>query len=192
MILGFSNQAKRRNAALVNNLYGEIVAAARKPAFYVSFGVPDTPLGRFEMLCLHMFLFLERGRTAADAAFSALVQDVVDTFFTEVDHSLRELGIGDLGVPKRMKKLARMFYGRCQSYGAAISAGDKAGLTVAFRRNVWPEISAELSEPGAAALTNYAFAAHALLEQNALSQLIEGKITFPDPDSTLPVTAVGA
>jgi hypothetical protein len=109
---------------IVDALYEQIVAAARQPRFYAEWGVPDTPLGRFEMLSLHMFLFLHRAR-AGNEALSAIAQECVDAFFTDIDHSLRELGIGDMGVPKRMKKLARMFYGRAQSYTEALEANDR-------------------------------------------------------------------
>ena len=87
--------------------------------------MPDTPLGRYEMLALHMFLFLHRMRGEVGTA-AAVAQEVTDTFFLDVDHSLRELGIGDVGVPKRVKKLARMFYGRAAAYGEALDAGDSS------------------------------------------------------------------
>jgi cytochrome b pre-mRNA-processing protein 3 len=103
-----------------------ITGAARAPVFYESMGVPDTVLGRFEMISIHLILYLRRTGKAGDAS-RALAQDIVDAFFEDVDHSIRELGIGDMGVPKRMKKLARMFYGRVQSYGQAVDAGDQAG-----------------------------------------------------------------
>ena len=84
------------------------MAAARQEAFYSRWDVPDTPLGRFEMLSLHMLLFQQRMRDRGDAA-RGLSQTLIDEFFRDVEHSLRELGIGDIGVPKRMKKLASMY-----------------------------------------------------------------------------------
>ncbi len=94
-------------------------------------------LGRYEMLSLHVFLFMRRikGRTPA---LKSIGQEVTDEFFRDVDHSLRELGIGDSGVPKRMKKLARMFYGRIESYDKALENNDYVALVAALARNVRP------------------------------------------------------
>ena len=97
---------------------------AAAACFMPSWNVPDTPLGRFEMVSLHMFLVLHRLRGEA-ARRRDVAQNLTDTFFADVEHSLRELGIGDLGVPKRMKKLARMFYGRAVAYGEALDRGDR-------------------------------------------------------------------
>ena len=134
-IFGSASAANRK---ITDALYEQIVAAARQPLLYAEWNVPDTPLGRFEMIALHVFLVLHRLRgEAGDAADVA--QNLTDAFFADVEHSIRELGIGDLGVPKRMKKLARMFYGRAVSYGEAIDSGDRASLAAALARNVRPD-----------------------------------------------------
>ena len=100
----FQDKAAEEAAAL---LYETIVAQARRPEFYRALGVPDTLDGRFEMIALHMFLVLHRMRGETGDAHD-VAQNLTDTFFADVEHSIRELGIGDLGVPKRMKKLSRM------------------------------------------------------------------------------------
>ena len=92
------------NRAVTERLYEEIVAAARQPALYAAYNVPDTPLGRYEMLSLHLFLVLHRLRQEEGAA-KEVAQQLTDEFFQDVDHSLRELGIGDHGIPRRVKKL---------------------------------------------------------------------------------------
>ncbi len=159
------------------------MAASRQPVFYSEWGVPDTPLGRFEMIALHLFLFLHRLR-GGDGALRSVAQDVTDTFFTDVDHSLRELGIGDIGVPKRMKKLAQMFYGRADAYGRAVDAEDREALEAALCRNVRPEAD---NWPAAVDLSVYVMSADrmlALLDQNAL---LAGEVRFPragDSDQT--------
>ena len=163
------------NRAVKDAVYSRIVAAARQPVFYSTWNVPDTPLGRFEMLSLHMFLFLHRMREETGVAH-ALAQDLTDDFFTDVDHSLRELGIGDMGVPKRMKKLARMFYGRATTYGAALDAGDATALTAALMRNVRPEAK-EWAE--ASALAGYALAADSRLASQPTGAILSGAIEFP-------------
>ncbi|WP_028034603.1 ubiquinol-cytochrome C chaperone family protein [Chelativorans sp. J32] len=166
---------RRARRLIVEALYAEIVAAARRPQFYSEWQVPDTPLGRFEMVALHVFLVLHRlrGETGAPAD---LAQELTDYFFREVDHSLRELGIGDLGVPKRMKKLARMFYGRLSAYGKAVDAGDEAGLADALRRNIAPE-RAVWNE--AAAIAAYVVEAHRLLSGVSNEDLLAGRLSFP-------------
>ena len=163
------------NRAIKEALYSRIVAAARQPAFYSAWNVPDTPLGRFEMLSLHMFLFLHRLRHE-EGATRVLAQDLVDDFFTDVDHSLRELGIGDMGVPKRMKKLARMFYGRAATYGAALDAGDAPALAAALLRNVRPD---RKEWPEASMLAAYALAADRGLAAQPTDTIATGLIEYP-------------
>lgn len=136
MILAHFNR-KRKNREIVDGLYRQLTAVARDPAYYADMHVPDTVMGRFEMLTLTMVLFFRRTHDSG-RALEQLAQDVVDTFFEDMDHSLRELGVGDVSVPKRMKKLARMFYGRARSYGDALSAGDAEALAESLQRNLYP------------------------------------------------------
>lgn len=128
---------KRKNREIVDGLYRQLTAIARNPHYYAEMHVPDTVMGRFEMLSLTMVLFLRRTH-GSGPALEQLAQDVVDTFFEDMDHSLRELGVGDVSVPKRMKKLARMFYGRAQSYGNALNDGDAVELAESLGRNLYP------------------------------------------------------
>jgi cytochrome b pre-mRNA-processing protein 3 len=169
-------RARRANREVVDAVYERIVASARQPVFYGQWDVPDTPLGRFEMLCAHMVLVLHRAR-GADPAMAELAQELTDEFFKDVDHSLRELGIGDMGVPKRMKKLARMFYGRAESYGGALDAADAGALAAALRRNVLPEAT---DWPQAANVAAYLIAARDLLAAQPLDEVLSGAVRFPD------------
>ena len=166
-----------RNRQIVSALYVEIVAAARRETFFSDWDVPDTPLGRFEMIALHMFLFQHRLRGETGVA-REIAQELIDDFFTEVEHSLRELGIGDMGVPKRMKKLARMFYGRTASYEAALDAGNRGDLAAALARNIRPDAA---GWPHAADLAGYVFATHDLLASQGVGSIRAGTIEFPPP-----------
>jgi cytochrome b pre-mRNA-processing protein 3 len=159
-------------------VYDRIVAAARQPALYADWNVPDTPLGRYEMISLYLFLVLHRLRGETGAR--ELAQDLTDRFFAELDHSIRELGVGDLSVPKRMKKLARMFYGRVASYGEAIDRGDAELLAAALARNVRP---GEALWSEAAELSRHVLAVQSALAAQALREILAGRITFPMPDT---------
>jgi cytochrome b pre-mRNA-processing protein 3 len=176
MILSLFSRKAKANEAITIALYDAIVAAARQPIFYSDLDVPDSPLGRYEMLSLHVFLFIRRikGRTEA---LKSIGQEVTDEFFKDVDHSLRELGIGDTGVPKRMKKLARMFYGRIESYDKALENNDHAALVAALARNVRPDSENWL---GATALANYVGQVVRHLEDQPDDIIASGKAIFPD------------
>lgn len=165
---------RNENAAIVHSIYGQIVAAARQPVLYAQWNVPDTPLGRYEMMALHMFLFLHRTR-GEDGPIQDVAQDVTDEFFKDVDHSLRELGIGDVGVPKRMKKLAKMFYGRAGSYGKALEAQDREALAQALYRNVFPG-GTDWHE--AQAMADYVMASARDLSAQPAAAIIAGEIAF--------------
>lgn len=175
----FFNRDRENNREITGALYAAIVAAARQQHFYSAWNVSDTPLGRFEMMSLHMILAMRRLMHGAQAERD-IAQELTDMFFTEVDHSLRELGIGDVGVPKRMKKLAKMFYGRAASYGVALDAGDEPALAAAFARNVVPE---QPDWPFGRALARYALQAEAMLCAEAEVEVLAGRLRFPAADS---------
>ncbi|MBZ9808371.1 MULTISPECIES: ubiquinol-cytochrome C chaperone family protein [unclassified Mesorhizobium] len=166
---------RHANHAITDALYAQIVAAARQTVFYSHWNVPDTPLGRFEMLSLHMFLVQHRLR-GEDGAAQEIAQVLIDEFFLDVDHSLRELGIGDVGVPKRMKKLAKMFYGRTAAYDDALERNDHDGLTAALARNVRPDTAAWAE---ASRLSDYVSDARNRLATQPCRAIVSGTVTFP-------------
>lgn len=168
---------RNANRAITEALYASIVAAARQQRFYSDWHVPDTPLGRFEMLSLHMFLF-QRRMHAEDAASRDVAQVLIDDFFTDVDHSLRELGVGDMGVPKRMKKLARMYFGRTATYADALDRADREALTAALARNVRPD---DDSWPEATRLADYVADADKVLAAQDTETIRSGRVRFPAP-----------
>ncbi|HEV2506892.1 MAG TPA: ubiquinol-cytochrome C chaperone family protein [Mesorhizobium sp.] len=166
---------RHANRAIVEALYAQIVAAARQTFFYSHWNVPDTPLGRFEMLSLHMFLFQHRlhGESGVPAE---LAQTLIDEFFTDVDHSLRELGISDVGVPKRMKKLAKMYYGRTAAYADALGRDDKNDLAASLSRNVRPDVA---DWPEAPDLAAYVLRARETLALQSSEAICLGELAFP-------------
>lgn len=149
MVFGYFSR-KRKNREIVDRLYRQLTEFARNPAFYAEMHVPDTVMGRFEMLSIVMVLFFRR-TDGGGPALRQLSQDVVDAFFEDMDHALRELGIGDNSVPKRMKRLARMFYGRARSCGVALNNGDADELADVLFRNIYPADRApEADQPSVA------------------------------------------
>jgi cytochrome b pre-mRNA-processing protein 3 len=137
MIFRLFRKNKVSQAIMVRQ-YGILTTAAREPAFFQTMNVPDTVMGRFEMLSIALILYFRRTSTSGEEV-KVIAQDIVEAFFEDLDHSMRELGIGDNGVPKRMKKLAGMFYGRLDSYARALENRDEVALDAALRRNIHPE-----------------------------------------------------
>ncbi len=172
-------RARNANREITDALYAAIVASARQEKFYSDWNVPDTPLGRFEMLSLHMFLFQHRLRGETGAS-RELAQTLIETFFSDVDHSLRELGIADAGIPRRMKKLARMYYGRTKAYDDALEQQDAAALSAALKRNVLPDAE---HWPEAGEMAAYVFAAQAMLKAQGSEAICAGTIAFPAPEA---------
>lgn len=168
----FRRDADRKRP--IRALHGAIFAAARQPGLYTALHVPDTVEGRFEAVCLHAYLVLRRlDRLPPPAA--DLAQELVDDVFATLDANLRELGVSDVGVGKRMKKLAAAFYGRARSTDAALAAGDRTALPTTLARNVLG------AETGAEALAAYVRAAEAALATVDLEALIASGPPFPDP-----------
>jgi cytochrome b pre-mRNA-processing protein 3 len=174
----FRRKGQNANRIIVDRMFQQVVDAARQPVLYADWGIPDTPLGRYESLGLHMIVLLHRTRDAGEPV-EALAQDVLDEFFKDIDHSIRELGVGDVGVPKRMKKLARMFYGRMGPYWEAIDAGDAGALATALGRNIMPDNAASANLK-ADAIANYMLAAATELAAQSNETLLTGDLAFPD------------
>lgn len=172
----FRRTAQKTNQRIVDALFEHVVAAARQPRLYADWAIPDTPLGRYESLGLHMILVLHRTRDGGPQ-IEALAQDLLDEFFKDIDHSIRELGIGDAGVPKRMKKLARMFYGRMGPYWEALDAGDQAKLAQALKRNIEPEDAAH-DGLDANAIAAYMLVCANMLAGQGDATLLQGQIAF--------------
>jgi len=192
MIFGYFAR-KRRNRQIVDELYRQLTAEARNPVFFAQMNVPDTVMGRFEMLSMFMVLFFRRTDHAGPAV-KQLAQDMVDTFFEDIDHSLRELGVGDVSVPKRMKKLARMFYGRANAYGPALAKNDVEALAEALARNIHPAANASKAEEPALsradmhALASAAIALDGAMMKTAENDLLDGRLELVVP---LPAGAAG-
>lgn len=125
-------------------LYCSLVDQARAPGFYRDHGVPDSLDGRYEMIALHVFLALHRLKRVGEAG-SALAQALFDTMFADMDRSLREIGVSDLGVGRRIKDMAKGLYGRISAYETGLNGPDPA-LEDALRRNLFGTVPAVTPE----------------------------------------------
>lgn len=121
MFTWLKSRAQDRRTAI--DLYGAVVTQARQPAFFGSQGVSDTPEGRTAMIIAVIFPVLERlgteGRQTARVA-----RYLSETFVTDVDDTLREMGVGDMSVPKKVKRAAQALGERCLAYRRAVQAAD--------------------------------------------------------------------
>jgi cytochrome b pre-mRNA-processing protein 3 len=159
-------------------LYGQAVAQARLPGWYESHGVPDTLDGRFDMVGVFAFLLIDRLQADSDPRGQALAQAVFDAMFADMDQTLREMGVGDLSVGKRVKAMWTAFNGRAHAYRAALdqAEADTAPLVSALSRNVWR--SSETA-PGARALASHMRAVRSVLAAQDLDALAQGSVSFP-------------
>ena len=134
-------------------LLAAVTEASRRPSFFGDGRAPDTLLGRFELMTLNGVLALHRLK--AEPALRSLAQSFTDKLFRQFDAGLREEGISDTAVPKRMHNLAGSFFGRVKAYAEPLDAGDRTALAAALGRNVL----GDPEHPFAQALAGYALRA---------------------------------
>jgi cytochrome b pre-mRNA-processing protein 3 len=170
----FRNDPTRQAAELA---YARVVEHARRPGFFSGGGVPDTVDGRFELICLHAFLYLHRLKREQQRA-APLGQRFFDAMFADFDRSLREMGVGDLSVGREVKRMAQAFYGRVAAYEAGL-AGDNSVLLPALARNLFgtaPPDRARLQ-----AMADYLRREAAQLSRRSAAALLAGNLWFGDP-----------
>jgi cytochrome b pre-mRNA-processing protein 3 len=168
--------AKFRKAArspeIPAKLYRAILARSREFVFYREWGVADTIDGRFDLLALHAFLVFDALRDAGPAA-ADLGANLADAIFTGFDEALRELGVSDFGMGRRIRKMANAFYGRMQSYGSV--AHEAAELAAALQRNLYRGDPTKARE--AAGLASYMLLARRQLQRDT-AVLLAGTADF--------------
>ncbi len=156
-------------------LYAAAVARSRNPALYGALAAPDTVEGRFEIYTLHVVLLLDRLR-GQGAAASDVSQALFDTYVKSLDYALRELGVGDLSVGKKMRKLGEAFYGRVKAYDEALAGlPDADPLRTVLGRTVFA--SREGADAGP--LAAYAIEAAGALGAQSLAEVLEGRPAWP-------------
>lgn len=158
----------------VVDTYIALVRAARNPFFFTSLGVPDTLDGRFELILLHLFLLQQRLHEE-DTEFSRYLSE---EFFRDMDRALRELGIMDTGISKRIKRMGKAYHGRLQHYGAAME--DEQQLCAALARNLYGTVK-EGDVMYLTRMARYMRAATADIKQAPADTLMSGAYRWPDP-----------
>jgi len=141
---------KKTNSDRARRLYKNALAQSRLPIFYEKYDVPDSIDGRFEMIALHVFIILHRLKQD-DSRDDGLSQALFDHMFRDLDHALREMGIGDLGVGRKVKAMAKAFYGRIAAFEGGLD--NEKELSEAILRNVFR--GQEIKAPNAIKLTKY-------------------------------------
>ena len=170
MVFGRSRRSQSQIAA--EALHDALIAIVRRPAFYLGYGALDTFQGRFDLFVLLAAVPLRRLRGLGPEG-QEIAQHLVDTMFARFDIAMRELGVSDVGVPKRMKKLAEAFKGRTAAYDEALGRADRQELSAAISRNVLDETS------GGERLSSYILEADAAFTRLSLDELRSGVLPFP-------------
>ncbi|WPZ33266.1 ubiquinol-cytochrome C chaperone family protein [Thalassobaculum sp. OXR-137] len=148
------------------------------PAFYADFEVADQLEGRFDLLVLHLHLVIRRLSATDDPAARKIAQALFDTFFHDMDRTLRAMGVGDMSVGKKVKDMVRAYYGRCAAYEEALTG--EGDLAEAIRRNVYEGAQ---HAPQAPALAAYVLRARDGIDALPLDALKRGAVSFPAPSA---------
>lgn len=172
MLAGFLRGYHKRS---IDALYGMIVAQARTPSFYRDFAVPDTVEGRFDMIVLHLVLAGRRLDGESGAAFG---EQLFDMFCRDLDDNLREMGVGDQAVPKRMRRFGEEFYGRQKAYRAALAVSGDHVLAQALARNIFGQTDID---GRAEALARYVRATMKCLDAASKDAVLGAQCCIPDP-----------
>ena len=164
--------SKTRQDKLARNVFKIIVEQSRKKYFYLHLGVPDTLEGRFELIVLHTFLVVRCLKQSK--VMKKFGRDIMTILFDDFDLSLREMGVGDMGIGKKIKVMADSFYGRCKAYEEGLKLGDRE-IEEAITRNVY---RGEIDRKLALILVNYLKSEAKHIESLSFNDIYLGKFNF--------------
>ena len=176
---------KGRHDRVGFELYRSAVMAARSRHLYTHIGVPDTLDGRFEMVSLYAFLLVHRLQQEP-APGPAVAQAVFDAMFSDMDFNLREMGVGDLSVGRKVKVMWEAFHGRSAAYATALEADNILAFDASLARNVWR--GAPPSADASRLLRRAALQGKDYLTKRNLSELMRGRIKFPPVENEFAAT----
>ena len=153
-------------------LYNSAMKASRNPYLYKTCGVEDSLEGRFEMICLHVVLIIHRLNEDYERT-AELSQSLFDAMFADMDQSLRQIGIGDMGIPRRMKHMMKSFNGRIHVYTEALEARSRKKLEEAIKRNIFNSLKKNSDK-----LVEYVMRQKKHRKKADIDQLIDGEVSF--------------
>lgn len=172
----FSSSKSKKTAY---KLYGKLVDQAREPVFYTVYGVQDTIDGRFDMIVLHLFI-VERRLSVEGDGTAVIRRQLQEAMFSDMDRSLRELGVGDMGIGKEVKKMGVAWFGRLKAYASALDEDDpRAALTVALSRNLYR--CEEGNAPMAERMADYVISNSKKLAGYTVEDVLNLQFTFAPP-----------
>lgn len=176
--MSFSLFKRKQPTAEAGLAYDRIVTQARLPYFYLAGGVPDTLDGRFDLVVLHAFLVMNRTNGQGEAA-ERFGQTLFDIMFSDMDANLRSIGVSDLRVGKKVKEMARAFYGRSVAYRDALADPDEDVLRESLRRNLYRQIDAD--DNAVTSMADYARSQALTLAAQSLEAILAGNPHFIEP-----------
>jgi cytochrome b pre-mRNA-processing protein 3 len=176
-------RARRANRTLIDQLHGKIVAASRNPSLYLDLNVADTFEGRFEMVTLYSGLVIRR-LTQLSGIGLELAQELTDSVFRHFEIALREIGIGDVAVSKRLKRMGEAFYGRNKAYNEGLGEADSDRLARALARNVYG-VADLAAAPKVVSLARHVRAVANALDRTSIDAFAGGNVEFPEPQPDL-------
>ncbi len=166
-----------------HRIYGTVVAQARKSVFYTEFNIPDTVMGRYDMLALHVFLLSYRLKNNISGELEGskeLSQDIFDIFLIDLERGLRDLGFADTSVHKRKKRLARSYYALIEDFDAALTKVDTKKLALAVVNRYFEKMSARESAKAGRKLAEYMLLLTNNLSKQSMHAIMDGKLEWPD------------
>ena len=175
-MISFSRRKSVRDAA--ERAYQRVVEQARQPLFFTAFGVPDTVDGRFELICLHSFLYLHRLKSERPQS-AAVSQAFFDAMFTDMDRGLREMGTGDLSVGRHVKRMAQGFYGRIRAYQDGLERRRHGARRRPGAQSL--RHGARIGRKGSPRWPRTCGARAELLARQPAAELAAGNLCFPSP-----------
>ena len=174
MLAWLTRRGNQRRTA--RSLYGSIVTQARSQSLYAGAGVPDTAEGRFEMIVLHLVLVLRRLAREGPSSHR-LGQALTEVFVVDLDDTLREMTVGDLAVPRHVKRAVAVLHDRYETYSTALASPQDGPLTTAIRGRIATLRGTEALD--AAQICAYIREAARALDLLSGAELLAGRLAWP-------------
>lgn len=159
---------KKVDPEIVSRWRDAVTAAAREPEPYLRQWVPDTLYGRFNMVSLVATLAMRRLRTVGGEG-GLISKGLSERLFSDFDHSLREHGVGDSSIARRIRKMGEEFFGLAKAVDAALEEGGaEKTLAAVIQKNIQPDAEK------AKALAAYVIELNETVERLSENQVLTG------------------